>query len=142
MQVQVLKQLDGIAERASSRGYERSLDVDRVAAMLREGEIPHSSPSKLWVILGIVAFIGLGVLCFGWYIYKTKRSPCGKGSQDPQEITTVMHKMNESKNKLQLHPDEAGSSGVEVDETKSKEELEMIPTVFVRHGLQLDEHRE
>jgi hypothetical protein len=54
-----------------------------------------------------------------------------------------MHKMNESEHKLQVQTDEAGSSGVEVDEAKSQEEeLEMIPTVFVRHGQRLDERQE
>jgi phosphate/sulfate permease len=79
MQVQVLDHLDKIAERASSRGYARNLDVDKVAAMLRSGEIQTSLSSKLWIIICIVIFICLGFLCFGWYIYKTKRSPCGKG---------------------------------------------------------------
>jgi hypothetical protein len=140
----VLQHLDEIAERASSRGYARNLDVDKVAAMLRGGEIHNSSSSKPWVIVGIFVFIGLGVLRFSWYMYKTKRYPCGSGSQDPQEITTVMHKMNESENKLQVQTDEADPSGVGVDEAKSKEkeELEMVPTVFVRHGQRLDERQE
>jgi hypothetical protein len=137
----VLQHLDEIAERASSRGYTRNLDVDKVAAMLRGGEINHSSSSKFWVIIGIVVFIGLGVLCFGWYIYKTKHYPCGSGSRDPQENTTVMQEMNESENKLQVQTDDAGSSGLRLDETKAKEkeEIEMVPTLFVRPGLRVDE---
>jgi hypothetical protein len=73
MQTEVLQHLDEIVERAASRGYARNLDVDKVAAMLRGGEIHNSSSSKPWVIAGIVVSIGLGVLCLGWCMYKGRQ---------------------------------------------------------------------
>jgi hypothetical protein len=78
MQTEVLQHLEEIIERASSRGYARNLDVDKLAAMLRDGEIHNSPSSKPWIIAGIVVSVGLGVLCLGWYMYKGKRCPCGR----------------------------------------------------------------
>jgi hypothetical protein len=141
---QVLQHLDEIVERASSRGYARNLDVDQVAAMLQSGEIYNTYSSKPWVIDGIVLSIGLGALCLGWYMYKTKRYPCGKEPRDQHGTITVTHKMNESKNELQVQADVADPLGVKADKAnpEGKEELQMVPTVVVRHGQRLDEYPE
>jgi hypothetical protein len=52
--------------------------------------------------------------------------------------------MNESEKELQVQADDADPLGVEVDNAKSeeKEELQMIPTVFVRHSQRLAEYPE
>jgi hypothetical protein len=52
--------------------------------------------------------------------------------------------MNGSGKELQVQADEANPLGVEVDKAKSegKEELQMVTTVFVRHGQRLAEYPE
>jgi hypothetical protein len=144
MQPELLQHLDEIVGRASSRAYARNLDVDKVAAMLRDGE-KHNQPSgKPWIITGIVVLVGLGALCFSWCIYKGKRCPCGSKYSSPRDqngITTVVHKMNKCDKELQVQAGEAGTLGVEVNEAipEEKERLQMVPTVFVRHGQRLAE---
>jgi hypothetical protein len=52
--------------------------------------------------------------------------------------------MNESDKELQVQADEVDPMGVEVNETtpEGKEKLQMVLTVFVRHGQRLAEYPE
>jgi hypothetical protein len=69
IQPAVLQNLDGIIERATSRGYAGSLDVSKVNTVLRDGEGHHRPSRKSWVIGIIAVLVGFGIFWFVWYIY-------------------------------------------------------------------------
>jgi hypothetical protein len=71
-----LQWLDGIIEQAASRSYARSLDVSKVAAILRDGEAHSQSSHMTWIMGSITSLTGLGILVGVWYSYNGKRCHC------------------------------------------------------------------
>jgi hypothetical protein len=56
LQPLTLQRLDGIIERATSRGYTRSLDVNKITTTLRDSDV-HYRPQHKSCIVGIVVML-------------------------------------------------------------------------------------
>jgi hypothetical protein len=126
-QVNDLRHLDEMVERITSRGYTQGLDVSEVVTALQSREVYSHSSQGAWILGGIAASVGLGILGVIWM--KGTNGYCPNVQRKKNESMELDRKLHTCDVELQAQPVEDLGAGDEGPLQTSSQ-----PTVFIQHG--------